>query len=495
MNLVRRATTRLGKDAPTSVGANAPARVGADALVCPAERSSAGFRCGRSAQAPKNPAGLLPGRPDEGVWACTIYLALASTLLFSSACSKQTKEEPAVSVQAVAAEKATLHQTITAQAILFPLQQAAITPKISAPVARFYVNRGSRVREGQLLAVLENRDLAASTLENKGNLAQAQATYEIATAASLPEEMQKAQFDTEAAKKLLDAQEKVFHSREELFQQGALPRKELDQAGVDLTQARNQYELAKKHFDALQAIGKQQELKSAAGQLQAAKGKSMGAEALLSYSEIRSPIDGYVTDRPLYPGEMAAAGTPLITVMDLSHVIAKAHIPQPDAALLKLGDPATLTAPGDDDPVEGKVTVISPALDPNSTTVEVWVQAANPKQRLKPGTSVQVSMLAQTVKDAVAVPAASVLTAQDGITTVMIVGTDNHAHQTTVKTGIHDGDRVQIAEGIHAGDHVITSGAYGLPDNTKVTIEAPAASGEKKPGAAADEKDDKQDDK
>jgi hypothetical protein len=69
-----------------------------------------------------------------------------------------------------------------------------------------------------------------------------------------------------------------------------------------------------------------------------------------------------------------------------------------------------------------------------------------------------------------------------------------------VKTGIHDGDRVQIAEGIHAGDRVITSGAYGLPDNTKVTIEAPAASGEKKPGASdakdnPDAKDDKKDDK
>ncbi|HWX91936.1 MAG TPA: efflux RND transporter periplasmic adaptor subunit [Terriglobales bacterium] len=470
------------------------AHVGAAAPGCPAERSCAGFRSGHSTRSGKNPTGQTPARPDEGVWAFAIYVALASALLLS-ACSKETKEEPTVAVQAVAAEKTTLHQTITAQAILFPLQQAAITPKISAPVRKFYVNRGSRVHQDQLLAVLENRDLAASSEENKGGLAQAQATYETTTAASLPEEMQKAQFDAEAAKKMLEAQEKVFHSREELFQQGALPRKELEQAGVDVTQARNQYQIAQKHFDALQAIGKQQELKSAAGQLQAAKGKSMGAEAQLSYSEIRSPIDGFVTDRPLYPGEMAAAGAPLITVMDISHVIAKAHIPQPDAALLKLGDHATLTAPGEDDPVEGKVTVISPALDPNSTTVEVWVQAANPKQRLKPGTSVQVSMLAQTVKDAVAVPAASVLTAQDGITTVMIVGTDSHAHQTTVKTGIHDGDRVQMADGVHAGDRVITSGAYGLPDNTKVSVEAPADSGEKQSGDAADQKDDKKDKK
>src|ERR1035438_3620021 len=118
------------------------------------------------------------------------------------------------------------------------------------------------------------------------------------------------------------------------------------------------------------AIGKQQELKAAAGQLESAKGKYLGAEAQLSYSEIRSPIDGVVTDRPLYPGEMAAAGTPLITVMDVSSVIAKAHIPQNDAAALKVGDKGTMTVPGIQEPIEGKVNVISPALDPNSRSEE-----------------------------------------------------------------------------------------------------------------------------
>jgi HlyD family secretion protein len=417
---------------------------------------------------------------------------MASLLALFAACSKVPQDkEPTVSVQAVTAEKTTLQQTVVTQAVLFPLQQAAITPKISAPVHKFYVNRGSKVHQDQLLAQLENRDLAASSEENKGALEQAQAAYETTTAASLPEELQKAQLDMEAAKKTLDAQQKVYDSRQELFQQGALPRKELDQSGVDLTQARNQYDIAKKHFDALQAIGKQQELKSAAGQLQAAKGKYMGAEAQLSYSEIRSPIDGFVTDRPLYPGEMAAAGVPLITVMDTSQVIAKAHIPQPDAAVLKIGDKATLAVPGETDPIEGKVTIISPALDPNSTTVEIWVQAPNRKQKLKPGTSVQVTMIAQTLNDAIAVPVESVLTAQDGTTTVMVIGADNRAHQTSVRTGIRQQDKIQIVQGVQEGQRVISTGAYALPDKTKVMVEAAAEPAEKKPSAGDDKKDDK----
>jgi HlyD family secretion protein len=419
-------------------------------------------------------------------------VAVIGALGMLAGCSKSPAEkEPTVAVQIATAEKKTLHQTVTAQAVLFPLQQAAITPKISAPVRKFLVNRGRAVRAGQLLAVLENRDLAASSEENKGGLEQAQAAYETTTAASLPEDLQKAQLDTDAAKKMLDAQEKVYQSRQELFQQGALPRKELDQALVEVTQARNQYEIAEKHYTALQKIGNPQGMKSAAGQLQSARGKYLGAEAQLSYSEIRSPINGVITDRPLYPGEMAAAGTPLITVMDTSAVIAKAHIPQPEAALLKIGDPATLNVPGEEEAVEGKVTVVSPALDPNSTTVEVWVQAPNRKLRLKPGTSVQISALAKTVDNGVAVPASSVLTAQDGTTTVMVAGPDGRAHQTPVKTGIHDGDQVQIVEGVQAGDKVIVSGAYALPDKTKITVEAVNAPD--KPAAGASDKEDKKD--
>ena len=419
----------------------------------------------------------------------SIALALGCSLM--PGCSRDKPEEPTVNVQVVSVRKTTIEETVTSQAILFPRAQSAIVPKISAPVKAFYVNRGSKVRKGQLLATLENRDLAATAQENKGGLYQAQAAYAITTAASLPEEVQKAQGDAQGAKVAYEAAQKLYDSRLDLFKQGALPRKDLDQAEVSVTQARNQYELAQRHVDALLAMGKQQELKSAAGQLESAKGKYRGAEAQLGYSEIRSPIAGVVTDRPLYPGEMAAAGTPLLTVMDISSVIARAHIPQAEAALLKVGDKATATVPGEEDPIEGKVTVVSPALDPNSTTVEVWVEARNPKARLRPGTSVQIAMLSRAVPNALVIPGAAVLTAPDGGAFVMVAGADSRAHQTTVKTGIRQGDDVQILDGLKEGDRVIASGAYGLPDKTKFRAEASQESGQgaRPPAGKETEKD------
>lgn len=408
------------------------------------------------------------------------------SLLMGGCSSEKGDKEPTVTVQVAQVEKTEIQRTITSQAILFPRQQAAIVPKISAPVQKFLVKRGSPVREGQLLAVLENRDLSAAAQENKGSYEQAQATYETTTAADLPEQIQKAEADAQQAQAALNAQQKVYESRQQLFEQGALPRKELDQSRVDFTQASNQYAIAKKHLDALMAIGKQQALRSAAGQLESAKGKYLGAEAQLSYSEIRSPINGVITDRPLYPGEMAAAGTALLTVMDVSSVIAKAHIPQSDAAALKIGDKGTMTVPGIDDPIEGKVTVVSPALDPNSTTVEVWLEAKNPKHALKPGTSVQLNLTAQTVEDALVVPTSAVINTPDGSPAVMLAGADGRAHQKAVKLGIRNGDDVQIVDGVTPNDKVVASGAYGLPDNTKIKIEAPEAPAEgSKEGAKA----------
>ncbi len=406
-------------------------------------------------------------------------VAVVSGMLFSAACSSSKgDQEPTVAVQVAAVEKTTIEQTINTQAILFPHEQAAIVPKISAPVKTYLVRRGSPVRKGQLLAVLENRDLSAAAQENKGTYEQAQASYETTTAAALPEEIRKAEADAQQAQQTFDAQEKVFESRQQLFAQGALPRKELDQSRVDVTLARNQAAITKKHLDTLIAIGRQQELKSAAGQLQSAKGKYLGAEAQLDYSKIRSPINGVITDRPLYPGEMAAAGTPLLTVMDISSVIAKAHIPQNDAAALKVGDKGTITVPGIEGPIDGKITVVSPALDPNSTTVEVWLEAKNPKHELKPGTSVQLSITAQTVKDALVVPASSVITTPEGATAVMLAGADGRAHQKAVKVGIRNGDDLQIVEGVTDNDKVLSTGAYGLPDKTKIKIEAAAAPAE-----------------
>jgi HlyD family secretion protein len=397
-------------------------------------------------------------------------LVLAGLVSMSFGCGRSNESEPEaeVTVQAATVRQSRLEHTVGAEGVLYPLQQASIVPKVSAPVAKFYANRGSRVHAGELLAQLENRDLAASATEAQGGYQQAQAAYNTATQASIPEEELKANADVQSATEALSAAEQLHGSRKKLFEEGALARKDLDQAAVDLAQAKSQYDIALKHLQALQLTHKDL-LQGAEGQLAMAKGRYLAAQAQLNYSEIHSPIDGVVTDRPLYPGDMATAGTPLMTVMDLSHVVARTYIPAAQANLVKVGDAATIQVPGEPgSDVKGKVTVVSPALDPNSTTAQVWVEAANPKGRLKVGSTVQVSMAVETVENALVVPASAILTGEDGAPFVMAISADGHAHQTTVETGIRQGSEIQITKGLKAGDKVVTENAYGLPDGTKV---------------------------
>jgi multidrug efflux pump subunit AcrA (membrane-fusion protein) len=427
-------------------------------------------------------------KPSYVKWSTIAVLVLAAAaFIYWRSHKSDTPEKPEVTVQAAPAQNADISRVVGAEAVVFPIAQSAITPKISAPVRRFLVTRGQKVHQGQLLAELENRDLSAAAMDNRGAYDTAQAAYETSVGATLPQDIQKAELDVVTAQQELDAQQKLHASREDLFKQGALPRKDLDQSAVALAQARSQYDIAKKKLDSLNAIGKQQALKSAGGQLASAKGKLLGAEAQLSYSEIRSPIDGYITDRPLYPGEMASTTTPLLTVMDISQIVAKAHIAQSDAVLLHKGDKAGITIAGVDDQeakkLTGTVTLISPALDPNSTTIEIWVTVANKDQLLRPGMTVQLSITAKTVHDALVVPAAALLDVQGDAAHVMVIDSQSTAQSRDVKTGIQNGQDVQIVSGIKPGEMVVTEGAYGLTDKTKVKVEKPsAANGESDAG-------------
>ena len=409
-----------------------------------------------------------------------IEAAIASSLLALTACSKTEQEpEPIVSVQAEPVKQGEISQIITTDAVLFPINQATIVPKVTAPVKRAHVARGAKVNKGQLLLTLENQDLAAAALECRGNLEQAEAANDIATANSLPEELQKAEWDAKTAKDTLDAQQKIFESRKTLLDQGAIPRKDYDAANVAFIQAKAQYEQAQKHLDGLRTVGQQQELKMTKATVIAAKGKCKGAEAQLDYSEIRSPINGVVTDGPWYPGMMPQSGAPLITIMDLSKMVARAHIPQTQAVLLRKGADASIKIAGSDDDVEGKVLLVSPTLDPGSTTVEVWVQADNRKGTLRAGSSVNLSMVAKTVPDALTVPAPALITDEEGKKSVMIIGPDGKAHKRDVETGIRTATAVQVVSGLKPGEQVVSTGAYGLPDNTKVKVEAATPPGKR----------------
>ncbi|MGA9061635.1 MAG: efflux RND transporter periplasmic adaptor subunit [Terracidiphilus sp.] len=408
-----------------------------------------------------------------------LLAALALLAAFFPGCKNATAPQPQVTVEAAHPVQGPISEQITVDAILAPIAQAAIAPKITAPVKKFYVERGSKVRKGELLVTLENDDLTAAAMDNKGSLEAAQATYAAQTKAQVPEETLKAESELAEAKANLDLNQSIVNSRKQLFAEGAIPGRDLDTAQAALVQAQATYDAAAKHLESVRSVSREAELKAAQGQLTSAEGKYKGAEAQVDFSEIRSPIDGVVTDRPLFAGETAAAGAPLITVMDTTVLLAKAHIAHSLAMQLKVGDAATVHVPGVADPVPAKVSMVSPALDPGSTTVEVWLKIGNQAGKLKVGAPVKVSITGKTVAQAWKVPDSAIVTADDGTKSVMVVGSDGAAHRKPVTLGIDDGTNVQVVSGLAPADMVIAGGAYALDEGTKVQVSPAAAGGGK----------------
>jgi multidrug efflux pump subunit AcrA (membrane-fusion protein) len=423
-------------------------------------------------------------RMTRGV-CCVVAIATVASHI---ACGRKEQEaEPVTPVQVAPAIRGSIRVIVNADAVLYPRDQANITPKISAPVRRFLVNRGDHVRQGQLLAELENRDLAAAAQESRGQFTQAESNYRATTSATLPEEVTKAQADVDAAREALDAAKKLVDSRQQLFKEGALARKAVDEAQVAYAQARAQFDTAQQHLQALQSVGKQEQTRAAEGQLQAARGHYETAQAQLSYSQIRSPITGVVTDRPVYAGEMASAGTPLLTVMDVSSIVARVNMAPDQAKQVRVGNDATLTPADGSEPVTAKVIIVSPATDPNTTTVQVWVQGDNPDERLRAGQAVHVSIVAATIDGATVIPASAILPNAEGETVVLVVDDKNVAHEKKVEIGAREPEMVQVVAGVSPGERVVTEGGVGLEDKAKVRIMKP---GEKAAGDK-DEKDEK----
>jgi HlyD family secretion protein len=401
-----------------------------------------------------------------------VPLLLSASLLFVG-CRKtdDTAERPVVTVQAVHPEVGSIADEIEADATLAPFAQAAILPKISAPVKKFYVQRGSRVTAGQLVATLENEDLAAAALDNKGAYNAAKSAYAMATQSTVPEEQTRARLDMEQAKATLDLDNSILNSRTQLLAQGAIPGRDVDLAQTTALQAQAVYDIAKLKYEALSKVGTTASLEAAKGQLTSAEGKYLGAEAQLSYTNIRTPIAGIVTDRPLFAGETASAGTPIVTVMDTSTMIAKLHIAQAQAQQLTVGSSASVYVTGADEPIEAKVSLTSPALDPGSTTVEVWVRVANSMGTLKAGTTVHVALKGRIAQNALLIPTEALQRSTEGAAkAVAVIAPDGTAAKRTVTTGIQTADFVQILSGLNPGDMVITTGGYGLDDGTKVKV-------------------------
>ncbi len=378
----------------------------------------------------------------------------------------------AVSVKVAKAEKGPIAAQISAVGTIFPRDKSDVAAKVSAQIKRMALLKNKFVKAGEVIAVLESRDLQAQRAEAVAALNEARANERSVTTGTIPKT------NAEDQKALADARAKVNNTRATyqrrlvLYQKGGISKKDLEASELELTTAQDELRLAEQTVTLRARSLNPNDRALAAAKTAQAQQHLATLDAQLSYATIRSPITGIVTDQFQYEGEFAAAGAKLVTISDISEVIVKAPFADTVVANLKVGDTATvLPTDTSAEEMHGQISLLSRSSDPTNRTVEVWVTLANGAGLLRANGAAQVTIAANSKTDAVVVPASAVTleatNADEG--TVMVVEGDV-AHERKVKVGIRTADKIEIVEGLQGGETVVIEGNFALPDGTKVEV-------------------------
>ncbi|HSV33323.1 MAG TPA: efflux RND transporter periplasmic adaptor subunit [Pyrinomonadaceae bacterium] len=378
-----------------------------------------------------------------------------------------------VSVKVAKAEKAEIAAEVSAVGTIWPREKADVAAKVGAQIKRMALLKNKFVKAGEVIALLESRDLQAQRAEALASLNQARASERSVVTGTIP------QTNAQDQKALLDAQAKVnnaraiYERRRVLFEKGGISKKDLEASQLDLTTAEDELRLQQQTVALRARSLNPNDRALAAARVAEAQQHLATLDAQLGYATIRAPITGMVTDQFQYEGEFASAGAKLVSIADTSQVIVKAPFADTVVAQLKVGDPATVL-PTDTagEAMKGRVTLVGRSSDPTNRTVEVWVALANGNGLLHANGAAQITIAANSKSDAVVVPASAVTleatNADEG--TVMVVGADNIARETKVTVGIRNPDKVEITSGLNGGETVVIEGNFSLPDKSKVEI-------------------------
>lgn len=410
-----------------------------------------------------------------------ILIIAAIFILKRRGADKEEAEKVVVSVQVAKATRGPISQTAAALGTIFPRLQSTVSAKIASQIKTMAIVKNKAVKSGDVIAVLETRDLQAQQAEAEAALKEAEFTLNGLSTGQIPQTIAQDEKAIRDATANLQNAQATYDRRKKLYDQGGISIKDLQASELAVKTSENDLRLSQSTLKLHQTSINPNDRAVAESKVKQAQERLQTLNAQLSYAEIKAPYDGVITDQFKFQGDFVSAGEKLFNIGDVTQVIVKAPFPDTVATNLKTGDPADVEpadTPGQK--LSGSVTLVSRAGDPASRTFEVWVTLPNTAGALRPGSSARVSVDAQTISDAITVPAAAVTldAANAGTGSVMVVDDKSIAHEVKVKVGIKSGDTVQITSGLNGGETVVTEGNYALPDGTEVKVGEAASGGD-----------------
>ena len=345
---------------------------------------------------------------------------------FSTAESRDSKAElfslPAVQmahIQVVTVEQGPLTRILrlTGAVGYNDFKTTPVIAQVGGPVSRVLVVQGEHVGAGQALLYIASPD------------------YSLLRAAYIK------------ARDAFQLADKLYLRAQDLYAHGAIAQADLDQAQSNRTQAKADFESS---TDAIRILG-------------IPNPETIVTKPPTPEVPLYSPVAGEVVDRQCSPGQLLAAGaTQCFTLSDMSSVWILVNIYQNDVAYVHVGDPVTIDNESYPEVVRGKIEYISPALDPNTRTLQARIEAPNPGERLKKEMYVTAEVQAGVIPNALFVPNSSVLRNEQNMPYVYLQTGQAQFARRDVTLGESHSGKTQILTGLQANDRVVGDGSLFL---------------------------------
>lgn len=337
-----------------------------------------------------------------------------------------------MTVEVAAVRRADMTESLTVVGNLIGAATVEAVPKVSGRLDDVTVRLGDRVRKGQTLAKIEDREIAEQ-------VKQAQASFDVAAATIRQREAD-----------LRLAQTNLERSRN-LFDRSLIPKQTYDDTDARYQAAAAQLDLAKAQYQ--QAQARLDELK-----------------INLANTVISSPVSGFVGKRALDPGAWVTPNSSFISVVDIGVVRLVANVVERDLGRINSGMKADVIVdayPGEH--FTGRIAHVAPVLDPATRTAQIEVEIDNSSFRLKPGMYAKVSFVIEHKANVLVVPANAVIDAQ-GKKGVYVPGEGDVATFQAVTLGMADPEKVEITSGVNEGMRVISTGAAALREGDRIVL-------------------------
>ena len=392
--------------------------------------------------------------------AARFALALAAAA-FAAGCARHEtaqargRDDAARSVQVENVREESVRRAVEIVGTLAAEDEVTVSSQVEGVVSRIAADLGDRVEAGQVLVELDREKLQYSADQQRATLARALARYGASEPGSLPPIEQTP--DAQKAAAELQQAKQAFQRADELHKRQLVPRQQLDDAEAMLRAKQATYDASL------------QNAKNMRADIDASNAALKLAERQLRDSYIRAPFSGHVQKRLVSLGELVKAQMPVMSVVRVDPLKVTAEIPERMAPWIRVGQPVQLEVDAFPDArIEGTVSRISPAVNPQTRAFPFEARVPNRDARLKPGTFARVHIETAKVDRVLTLPY-STLQYRYGVNRVFLVEGD-HVVARELKTGERYGDRIEVIAGVSAGDTVAASDIERLADGMKVAV-------------------------